>query len=235
MHDIFISYSSKNQRESEKIRHTLELADVTCWHAIRDISAGSDYSQEIPGAIRDCNVFLLLLTEDAQKSDHVYSELKLAVDYKKLIIPCRLDNSEITDRFIYHLTARQWVDFTGNQAAALWEILKEVKRLRLLNQPKNRTPEAMEAEKRLNQVTEVYLGLMGITLLILMEVLLSDIIDLLPLPGLWGVGIQFGKSILIIVLLIRLSIWILGGKQDAIRYMAEYTGDLLKKAKKKKK
>ena len=54
MHDVFISYSSKDQDVTEQIRQALETNGISCWIAPRNIPLGSSYAREIPAAIRGC-------------------------------------------------------------------------------------------------------------------------------------------------------------------------------------
>ncbi len=57
-HDVFISYSSRNQDVANAICHVLEEADIRCWMAPRDIPVGSKYASVIKGAIVSSKVFV---------------------------------------------------------------------------------------------------------------------------------------------------------------------------------
>jgi hypothetical protein len=110
MHNVFISYSTKDTENARMICSSLEAKGIYCWIAPRNIPAGADYASEITQAIRNCQVFIVLVSENAMKSNQVANEINLATEFKKNIIPCRLDNKPMTDSFKYHLAAKQWVD-----------------------------------------------------------------------------------------------------------------------------
>lgn len=107
MHDVFISYSSKDIERAEAIRNVLENNSISCWMAPRDIPLGSNYSREIPVAIRTCQVFLLILSTNAQESQWVLKELDSAVNCAKVIIPFMLEDFPLNDEFNFLLTGAQ--------------------------------------------------------------------------------------------------------------------------------
>ena len=61
MHDVFISYGSKDAGVVDAVCRVLETNGIKCWIAPRDIPTGSNYAREIPAAIRGCTVFLLMM------------------------------------------------------------------------------------------------------------------------------------------------------------------------------
>ena len=63
MMKVFISYSSKEYDEAYAIKQVLETNGISCWMAPQSIPSGSDYSHEIPRAIKSCEVFLLILSK----------------------------------------------------------------------------------------------------------------------------------------------------------------------------
>ena len=79
MKEVFISYSSQDSTSAETVRDVLESNGLSCWMAPRDIPGGSDYTKEIPVAIRECTVFVLILSQHAQDSQWVLKELSSAV------------------------------------------------------------------------------------------------------------------------------------------------------------
>ena len=60
MKEIFISYSTVDAINAETVRNVLEKNGLSCWMAPRDIPGGSNYTKEIPIAIRNCKVFFSL-------------------------------------------------------------------------------------------------------------------------------------------------------------------------------
>ncbi len=69
--DVFISYKAEEFDEANWVRGTLEHNGISCWMAPASIMGGSSYAEEIPKAIRECRVFVLLLSEKSQRSKWV--------------------------------------------------------------------------------------------------------------------------------------------------------------------
>lgn len=107
MKEVFISYSTKDSLSAETVRNVLEKNGISCWMAPRDIPGGSNYTKEIPVAIRNCKVFVLILSENAQSSHWVLKELDSAVNSGKVILPFMLEDFVLNDEFDFLLTGAQ--------------------------------------------------------------------------------------------------------------------------------
>ena len=126
MHDVFISYSSKETEAAEAVRSVLEQNQITCWMAPKDIPAGSNYTKQIPVAIRDCTVFLLILSNFAQRSPWVPKELETAVSNGKMIIPFMTENCPLNDEFNFLLTGHQRYSAYLEKANAMEILVKRI-------------------------------------------------------------------------------------------------------------
>ena len=110
-HDIFISYSSVNKAAADAICHALEQNGVKCWIAPRDIQPGANYGGEIIRGIKDCKVFLLVFSKDANASPAVAKEVERAVlGYKKMVIPFRIEDVAMSENLEFFLTDVHWLD-----------------------------------------------------------------------------------------------------------------------------
>lgn len=107
MKEVFISYSTVDTTPAETVRNVLEKNGLSCWMAPRDIPGGSNYTKEIPIAIRNCKVFVLILSENAQNSHWVLKELDSAVNCGKVILPFMLEDCILNDEFNFLLTGAQ--------------------------------------------------------------------------------------------------------------------------------
>lgn len=107
---VFISYSSKNTAKANTVRNILNRNGLQSWMAPHDVPAGAKYAHVIDEAIENCAGILLLLTEEAQESDHVDREIERAISYKKKIIPMRLDGCSLNSGFRYYLGSCQIAD-----------------------------------------------------------------------------------------------------------------------------
>ena len=114
---VFISYSSKNVTEAEAVRKILDDRGLQSWMAPYNIPAGAKYAYAIDEAIENCACVLLLLTQEAQESNHVDREIERALSYKKEIIPMRLDHGSLNSGFRYYIGNCHIVDVSAIDAA----------------------------------------------------------------------------------------------------------------------
>ncbi len=112
--DIFISYSSKDEKRAIDICNELEKNGNSCFFAKRDIQPGKAYAGEIIKAIEKCSTFVLILTQSSVNSHQVLREINAAVARNKLIVPLRFENVELTDDLKYYLGVSQWIDIQGD-------------------------------------------------------------------------------------------------------------------------
>lgn len=103
----FISYSSKNRDAADAIRSLLIKNKIDTWMAPNDIPAGSKYAQVIGKAVKNCACFVLMLTNDSQKSLWVAKEVERAINYRKTIIPIQLEDIQLNDEFEMYISTDQ--------------------------------------------------------------------------------------------------------------------------------
>ena len=124
--DVFISFSSHDYDEALVIKGVLETNGITCWMAPESIPAGSDYTKEIPAAINSCRVFLLILSDNAQRSKWVPLELDRAYNTGKIILPFVIKNCALTDDFNFLLARTQRIDAYLKKSEALEMLVEEI-------------------------------------------------------------------------------------------------------------
>lgn len=106
---VFISYSSKDIDFAMQMAGALKKRNIEYWMAPDTIPAGSNYAKEIPKAIKECNLFLLIYSENAQQSIWVEKEVDMAVCNRKNILPVCVDFSEFNELFKFYLNNVQMV------------------------------------------------------------------------------------------------------------------------------
>ncbi len=126
MKEIFISYSTLDLAAAETVRDVLETNGLSCWMAPRDIPGGSNYTKEIPIAIRGCTVFVLILSQNAQNSHWVLKELDSAVNAGKVILPFMLEDCDLNDEFNFLLTGAQRYAAYQKKAEALETLIRRI-------------------------------------------------------------------------------------------------------------
>lgn len=127
MKEVFISYSTVDTVSAETVRNVLEKNGLSCWMAPRDIPGGSNYTKEIPIAIRNCKVFVLILSVNAQSSQWVLKELDSAVNCGKVILPFMLEDCVLNDEFNFLLTGAQRYAAYQKKAEAMETLIGRIR------------------------------------------------------------------------------------------------------------
>lgn len=125
-HDVFISYSTKDEIHVQTLRSVLDANKISYWIAPRDIPGGSNYAKEIPSAIRSCSVFLLVLSQNAEASIWVSRELDLAVNSRKVILPLMVEDFSVGDEFNFLLTGCQRYEVFRRKSEVLETMVKRI-------------------------------------------------------------------------------------------------------------
>ncbi len=107
---VFISYSSKEMDIAVKVCSYLEANGISCWIAPRNVDAGGNYPTQIVAAIKQCEMLVLLASENTNASGHVTNEVSIAFDNKKIIIPFKLQQFNFTDEYLYFLGRKHWIE-----------------------------------------------------------------------------------------------------------------------------
>lgn len=129
MCEVFISYKSDEHADAIWLEQVLEKNGISCWIAPESIPGGSNYGQEIPKAIENCKVFVLVLSDKAQKSMWVSKEVNMALNYKKIIMPFMIDDCELLKEFNFYLSDVQRYAAYESRANAVGQMLAEIKRI----------------------------------------------------------------------------------------------------------
>ena len=124
---VFISYSSVDYDIVNDIRNILLENNIDCWMAPESIPAGSDYAHEIPSAIESCKYFLLVLSDNSQRSIWVPKELDFAIDCKKIILPLKIDTVPLKSIFKFRLSNVQCIDMTQKPTDAMHALITFIK------------------------------------------------------------------------------------------------------------
>ena len=124
--DVFISYKSEEFAIAERVRKRIDEAGVSCWMAPASIPGGSSYASEIPQAIRNCKVFVLILSKLAQESKWVPRELDQAINANKVIMPFTIDDGELRSDFDFYLTNVQRYPAFQDLGAAMENMVRDI-------------------------------------------------------------------------------------------------------------
>ena len=104
----FISYSRKDKEFALQFARELKSAGHLVWLDQLDIPTGARWDDAVERALRECEIFLVILTAASISSENVKDEIGYAIDHGKRIMPVLLEECDIPLR----LRRFQYVDFT---------------------------------------------------------------------------------------------------------------------------
>lgn len=110
VHDVFVSYSTKDKVVADAIVSNLENNNIRCWYAPRDIKPSEDWGQAIAKAIEECKLFLIIFSGNASRPQRVLDEMNLVISQQAILLPFRIENLEPEGAMKLHLSSRHWLD-----------------------------------------------------------------------------------------------------------------------------
>jgi hypothetical protein len=102
------SYSRVNKDFALRLAKELKLEGFNVWLDQLDIPAGSRWDREVEKALKECEIFMIILTPASINSENVLDEIGYTIDKGKRILPVLLENCDVPLR----LRRFQYVDFT---------------------------------------------------------------------------------------------------------------------------
>jgi len=118
----FISYSRVNKEFATKLTKGLRSAGFPVWFDQLDIPTGARWDDEVEKALRECSIFMVILTPASIASENVKDEIGYAIDHGKRILPVLLEDCDVPLR----LRRFQYVDFTTKSFEEGFESAKEL-------------------------------------------------------------------------------------------------------------
>lgn len=128
-YDVFISYSSKNQKVVEAMCAYLEQHKVRCFVAYRDIPKGVVWAKAIVEALDESKMMVVVFSEEFNMSDQVDREIELASEDKKPILTFRISNTMFKGAKKYYLKNINWIDAFPNPENLFDTLLDNVAKL----------------------------------------------------------------------------------------------------------
>ncbi len=109
-HDVFVSYSSRDNSVALAVVKALEANGIRCWIAPRDIKAGDVWAQAIVDAIGSAKALVLVFSSNANRSGHLVNEVDAAIRKGVTPIAFRVEDVMPEGAMEYHLRTRHWMD-----------------------------------------------------------------------------------------------------------------------------
>ena len=128
-YDVFISYSSHDQKVVEGLSAYLEQQKIRCFVAYRDIPRGVVWARAIVDALDESRMMVVVFSEHFNNSDQVDREIELASEDKKPILTFRISNDVFKGAKKYYLKNINWIDAFPNPEAVFGQVLDNVEAL----------------------------------------------------------------------------------------------------------
>ena len=128
-YDVFISYSSHDQKVVEGLCAYLEAHKIRCFVAYRDIPKGVVWAQAIIEALEESRMMVVVFSEHFNNSVQVDREIELASEDKKPILTVRISNEAFKGAKKYYLKNIHWIDAFPNPQQVFGSVAENVARL----------------------------------------------------------------------------------------------------------
>jgi hypothetical protein len=171
---VFICHASEDSATAQRICDLLEKRGLACWISPRDVRPGRDYAEEILLAIDQAQVVVLVLSEHANTSRFVKSEIEKAFSRGKALFPVRIREVPASKSLELFVSTSQWVDALTppidaaihRMAASILELVHGADAAALESSEPPESPSRRPARQRLYQGLVVALA--AVVLLILL-------------------------------------------------------------------
>ena len=128
-YDVFISYSSKDQKIAEGICGYLESRKYRCFVAYRDIPKGKKWAAIISTAIHSSSMMVVVFSESFNLSEQTDREVEIAAEDKLPILTFRINDTVFTGAKEYYLKNLNWIDAFPEPEKCFGQIYDSVSRL----------------------------------------------------------------------------------------------------------
>ena len=136
MNDVFISYSRKDYVDADgnilpnnmlsKIKELFKSHGITYWFDEEGIYSGDEFASVLTRAIRNSRIFLFISSTNSNQSKWTSNEISTALEFKKIIIPFRLDESPYNDSVMMKIVSFDYIE-CKDEDKAMNKLLRAVK------------------------------------------------------------------------------------------------------------
>ncbi len=156
-YDVFISYSSKDQKIAEGICGYLERNKIRCFVAYRDIAISDTYPKKISNALNKSHLMVAVYSQSYNVSKETDREITIASKHNIPILTFRICNDEMDGTKEYFLSDVNWIDAFPEPERYFGCLLESIQKL--LNTSINNTTSVFNTKyffvkNRLSDLTE---------------------------------------------------------------------------------
>lgn len=112
-HDVFISFSFKDQGVADRIvNHLTNLYGISCWICTEEIKAGENFRADIVQAIMGASLVVLVQSKKSVVSAEVFKEIKYALKKGKMVKPFMIEDSQLAEELEFEMPTTHYIDAT---------------------------------------------------------------------------------------------------------------------------
>ena len=128
-YDVFISYSSDDQKIAEGVCRYLERNNYRCFVAYRDILPGRIWAEIITDALDESAMMVVVFSQSFNKSKQTDREIEIASENQIPILTYRVADEEMTGAKKFFLKNLNWIDAFPDPQKCFGQLLESVKKL----------------------------------------------------------------------------------------------------------
>ena len=125
-HDVFISYSRKDEELVKKIRAALTQANISYWIDKEEIKRGTSYAKAISQAVYNSKILLFIWSEHSNNSENTANEISLALEFEKDIVPFKISKKLGPSDMTYHLLKLDRIDACPFESHHIQELVASI-------------------------------------------------------------------------------------------------------------
>lgn len=135
-YDVFISYSRKDYVDDAgnvipnnmllKIIDNLKANGISYWFDEEGIYSGDEFASILTQAIRNSSVFLFVSSINSNSSKWTSNEISTALEFKKPVIPFRIDDSPYNDSVMMKIISFDYIE-CKDEEKAISKLLRAIK------------------------------------------------------------------------------------------------------------
>lgn len=129
MSHIFVSYSRRDSHDVYQVVGHLKAYGFELWMDTADIPGGEKWKEKIDAAIKNCYVFIIMLSPHSLTSQYVQKELNLADQNEKFILPVIIQQTPIPTG-LKTVDERQHIDLSQDRDSGIQQLQERIKSLR---------------------------------------------------------------------------------------------------------
>lgn len=135
-YDVFVSYSRKDYVDEQKqvipgnvvskVKDALTNAGITYWFDEEGIYSGQNFVDKIVTNIEDAKIFLFLSTANSNKSPWTCKEIASADEFKKHIIPVRIDPTPYSKKVLFRIADLDYIEYYVNPEKGIEDMIESI-------------------------------------------------------------------------------------------------------------